>query len=222
MQRPSQSTSVAPQAGVALEPCRRHAVGQWTFIALCVQLVTASASQAQILNLQHYSNRDGLPQTQGLALLQDSAGYLWIGTYGGLSRFNGREFKTYTSNDGLPSNAVHSLHVDALGRLVVGTAAGVCLKVEDAFECTGVEEGLPHSRVRDVYFDADGRAWISTDGGIAVVDRIGGSGSWPAQGRRALPRSASASRSQRSTKRLWPRAAQIDVTSWRSPGTASS
>ena len=182
MQRHSQSTSVAPQAGVALEPCRRHAVGQWTFIALCVQLVTASASQAQILNLQHYSNRDGLPQTQGLALLQDSAGYLWIGTYGGLSRFNGREFKTYTSNDGLPSNAVHSLHVDALGRLVVGTAAGVCLKVEDAFECTGVEEGLPHSRVRDVYFDADGRAWISTDGGIAVVDRIGGSGSWPAQG----------------------------------------
>ena len=170
----SPSASGGPRAGRAPRPCRRHGVWQWCVLALCVHLVTAPASQAQLLNLQHYSNRDGLPQTQGLALLQDSAGYLWIGTYGGLSRFNGREFKTYTSEDGLPSNAVHTLHADPLGRLVVGTAAGVCIKIEESFDCTGEAEGLPNNRVRDVYFDSDGRAWISTDGGIAVVDRIGG------------------------------------------------
>ena len=134
----------------------------------------ASASHAQVLNLQHYSNRDGLPQTQALALLQDSAGYMWIGTYGGLSRFNGRDFKTYTSDDGLPSNAIHTLASDPLGRLVIGTAAGVCLRVKESFQCTGVEDGLPHNRVRDVFFDVDGSAWISTDGGIAVLDHIGG------------------------------------------------
>ena len=102
----------------------------------------ASASHAQVLNLQHYSNRDGLPQTQALALLQDSAGYMWIGTYGGLSRFNGRDFKTYTSDDGLPSNAIHTLASDPLGRLVIGTAAGVCLRVKESFQCTGVEDLL--------------------------------------------------------------------------------
>lgn len=48
-----------------------------------------------------YSTEQGLPQSQVTAITQDKAGYLWVGTLGGLARFNGREFKTFSSNDGL-------------------------------------------------------------------------------------------------------------------------
>src|SRR5881227_3042079 len=55
---------------------------------------------------------EGLVQSQVFTLLQDNAGRLWAGTYGGLSCYDGRSFRTYTMRDGLPSNTVTSLCCD--------------------------------------------------------------------------------------------------------------
>jgi len=46
-----------------------------------------------------WQDRDGLPQNTVQAIAQTKDGYLWLGTEGGLVRFNGRAFRTYdTSN----------------------------------------------------------------------------------------------------------------------------
>ena len=47
-------------------------------------------------NIDFYTTKDGLPNNSILSLHQDRKGFLWIGTFNGLCRYDGREFKTYT------------------------------------------------------------------------------------------------------------------------------
>jgi ligand-binding sensor domain-containing protein len=94
---------------------------------------------AQKYAFQSYSTEDGLPQTQVNSFCQDDAGYLWVGTLGGLSKFNGEEFKTITPKDGLLNNRIQTLYNDS-GRIWVGHDGGVsCIennKIEN-FEFIG-------------------------------------------------------------------------------------
>jgi len=66
-----------------------------------------------------------MPFVQVSAIAQDSKGFLWTGGYGGLSRFDGLDFKNYSKLDGLTSTTVNALSVDYAGRLWVGTPKGI-------------------------------------------------------------------------------------------------
>src|SRR6267378_5965202 len=67
---------------------------------------------AQQFSLRQYTVVDGLPQSQVNVIIEDKQGYLWIGTNGGLARFDGRDFKVYNTLDGLSSNFITSLLID--------------------------------------------------------------------------------------------------------------
>ncbi len=71
---------------------------------------------------------DGLPQTSVQAITQDSAGYLWFGTQGGLARFDGVRFTRYSQQE-LPELAspVQALQADADGRIWIGTSQGLAV-----------------------------------------------------------------------------------------------
>ena len=56
-----------------------------------------------------YSTEKGLPQSQVTAINQDSEGYLWVGTLGGLAKFNGRDFQSISTSDGLLNNRIKSI-----------------------------------------------------------------------------------------------------------------
>tara|TARA_R110002072_G_scaffold303044_1_gene492074 strand:- start:23210 stop:26158 length:2949 start_codon:yes stop_codon:yes gene_type:complete len=58
-----------------------------------------------------YSTEEGLPQSQVTAIGQDDKGYLWIGTLGGLAKFNGSSFTTFSSNEGLLNNRIKALSI---------------------------------------------------------------------------------------------------------------
>jgi sugar lactone lactonase YvrE len=49
--------------------------------------------------------------------IQDKEGFMWFATDNGLSRFDGKNFKTFTTKDGLPDNEVLKLFLDSRGRL---------------------------------------------------------------------------------------------------------
>jgi diguanylate cyclase (GGDEF)-like protein len=91
--------------------------------AATLALVTTPAA-AQWQAIAHYTIRQGLAQSQVTALLQDARGYLWVGTKGGLSRFDGRRFVTFTRNDGLPDDMVTALATDHRAGLLIGTEDG--------------------------------------------------------------------------------------------------
>src|SRR5688572_2169150 len=63
--------------------------------------------------LRNYTAIHGLPQSQIFTIVEDDNGYLWMGTYGGgLTRFDGQEFKVYTTLDGLLSNIIWNITID--------------------------------------------------------------------------------------------------------------
>ncbi len=79
-------------------------------ILLVVLIAFVSAHTfAQRFSFVEYSTEIGLPQSQVKSIAQDKDGYLWIGTLGGLAKFNGKEFTSYTRDDGLANNKITSL-----------------------------------------------------------------------------------------------------------------
>lgn len=71
-----------------------------------------------------YFESDGLVNNYIQALNMDNEGNLWIGTRGGVSRFDGIGFTNYTAADGLASNNVLSIATDKDGTLWFGTDNG--------------------------------------------------------------------------------------------------
>lgn len=66
---------------------------------------------------RYFSTRDGLAQMQVMCAFQDSDGYLWFGTKGGVSRWDGLSFKNYTSEEGIPTGEIVS--IDECGLLKI-------------------------------------------------------------------------------------------------------
>ncbi|NHN26564.1 hypothetical protein FIA58_012830 [Flavobacterium jejuense] len=56
--------------------------------------------------ITHYNTTNGLPHDLCYGIIQDSKGYIWIGTDDGLAKFNGKDFKVFQINEGLFSNYV--------------------------------------------------------------------------------------------------------------------
>lgn len=128
---------------------------------------TTSAAAAQTLNFRQYTGADGLPQAQVLGIHQDRDGYLWFGTYGGLTRFDGGEFHTFTTEDGLSSNSVFSITEDRAGRLYLATGGGLCIKEGLKFTCRGQAGGLVSDVTRHVALDSAGGIWVGTLRGLS-------------------------------------------------------
>src|SRR5919109_5275022 len=105
---------------------RGHEISQ--FCALIAALVLlASISHSQTKD-DRYSRRvwqtqDGLPQDTINALVQTNDGYLWIGTSGGLARFDGYRFTIFDSENtpALREESAYSLYCARNGTLWIGT-----------------------------------------------------------------------------------------------------
>lgn len=88
--------------------------------------VSANAQEMSLhypTNVQAFNSDNGLPQNSVAAILEDRSGYLWVGTFGGLSRFDGHRFRNFTHRgiDGLPSDRIAALLEDAQGQIWIGT-----------------------------------------------------------------------------------------------------
>lgn len=73
-----------------------------------------------------YSIAEGLPQSQVTSITEDEEGYLWVGTLGGLGRFNGSSFVNFSTRDGLLNNRITSLSFSDK-RLWIGHQGGVSM-----------------------------------------------------------------------------------------------
>jgi ligand-binding sensor domain-containing protein len=74
---------------------------------------------------RQFTLRDGLPQMQIISMLQDSRGYIWIGTKAGLGCFNGEKFVNFTRKNGLADDYIHGLAEDYSGKIWMSTSLGL-------------------------------------------------------------------------------------------------
>ena len=120
-----------------------------------------------------WQTEQGLPQNSVNAILQDHRGYLWIGTFGGLARFDGERFRVFDSGDtpGFGNNQILSLYESRSGVLWIGTVDGL-IRLENGVATTYTErDGLPSRFIQSIRGDAEGNVWIKTSRGVAKFCR---------------------------------------------------
>ena len=121
---------------------------------------------------QSWSAFGGLSGTTATDIFQTKDGYIDIGTYEGLVKFDGVEFSTIsrsTSKDyGFVS--VRSILQDSRGNIWLGSNDEGLQKVsEEGNKLYTIENGLPNNSVRALCEDADGNIWIGTASGVVYL-----------------------------------------------------
>ena len=134
-----------------------------------------------------YNLEQGLSQSVAECVLQDSRGFLWVGTEDGLNRFDGYGFKIYRHDPDDPhslgTNTILSLYEDRSGMLWIGTYLGGLDRFDPATERfthyrhdPDDANTLGHDAVRSLLEDSRGALWVGTEGGLDRFDP--GTGRW--------------------------------------------
>src|ERR1017187_24915 len=166
----------------------RSAVGIVT-LTLCASLLFASADDRPLLAYAErtWQMQDGLPEQIVQAFAQTKDRYLWIGTTGGVLRFDGARYTLYNRENtpAFSDNNIFCLMVSRDNTLWIGTEGGGLIQYRDgAFRSFSSKDGLTNSFVRSVYQDSVGRIWIGTDNGLFQLhgerlERVDDSGTVP-------------------------------------------
>lgn len=145
-------------------------------ILLCLWVCLSPAIPAgQDIGFHRISIEDGLSQGTVLCIFQDSKGFMWFGTQGGLNRYDGYTFKFYTYNPDdattISNNYIYSIVEDDDRNLWIGTRDGLNRfdPRTETFTCFRNRPDDPGSisdnYVQVLYRDSQGVLWVGTSGG---------------------------------------------------------
>ncbi len=120
--------------------------------------------------LDVWQTEDGLPLGSVVKILQTSDGYLWLGGYEDLGRFDGLRFTVVEklNTPAVPGNNVYGLEEGPDGSLWIGTDGGGLTRVEDGGHTTyTTREGMVDDQVTSLCTGRDGALWIGTMDGLS-------------------------------------------------------
>ncbi len=119
-----------------------------------------------------WTTDSGLPQNSVRTIVRTRDGYLWMGTFEGLVRFDGVDFTVFDlgNTKELTSNYVRALIEDRDGNLWIGIDGGALVRYKDhKFQRYSKEDGLEGVNLTALHEDPEGKIWIgSEDGGVSV------------------------------------------------------
>jgi ligand-binding sensor domain-containing protein len=156
------------------------------FYTLLFWLLGLPAVFSQEYGYTHYDSKDGLAGVTVYCMAQDKDGFLWFGTEGGLSRFDGTHFKNFTREDGLPDNEIIQLFADSKGRIwMVPFKKSVCYYYKGKIYTPANDPILKRLQIQDnVVRFAEDKAGnilmhelrklhlVKTNGQVTVIDAI--------------------------------------------------
>jgi ligand-binding sensor domain-containing protein len=144
------------------------------FLSATRSTASVSDSKKELSNygIDFWREAEGLPQSRIREIVQTRDGYLWMGTDGGLLRFDGVTFTSFTVQTGdLKENEVWTLKEDNEGGLWIGTFGGGLTLFKDGrsttFTTSTTGNGLADDAIRQVDLDPDGDIWIATARGLS-------------------------------------------------------
>jgi ligand-binding sensor domain-containing protein/two-component sensor histidine kinase len=150
------------------------------FLFFLIIITPCAFAQPHPLRFQHLSIEQGLSANLVYAVTQDKHGFIWLGTSGGLNRFDGNRIEVYRQKLGdktsLPGNAIICLFTDTRGILWIGTASGLAYFDEhtNSFHTfvNNPEDSnsLPNNFINVINEDARGLLWIGTGQGLCSFD----------------------------------------------------
>ena len=153
---------------------RVRTIAAWAATVVWMMTLAGACAVAQSDAFAGYTRHiwqasDGLPEQTVQAFAQTRDGYLWIGTSGGLVRFDGVHFTVFDRQNtpALHENSIFCLMVSHDGALWIGTEGGGIVRMVDGrFQSWTTTEGLSNDFVRNVFEDASGTVWAGTDNGL--------------------------------------------------------
>ena len=116
-----------------------------------------------------FSSTNGLPCGEANDIAITGDGIIWVGTYAGLYRYNGREFRWMDGFDSVRN--VNCLYVDEEGRLWIGTNDnGLSIVInEQVVNVIDQSQGLPANAVKSIIKSSDGYYYIGTTGSMQIL-----------------------------------------------------
>jgi signal transduction histidine kinase/ligand-binding sensor domain-containing protein len=120
--------------------------------------------------VQQWNVEDGLPQSSIRCITQTHDGYLWLGTWNGLARFDGVRMTVFNeANTPNFHSSISSLHEDRSHRLWIGTDGGGLYQYRgDSLVRFDSSSGIVATIISAMDEDSSGRMWFGTDNGIFV------------------------------------------------------
>jgi signal transduction histidine kinase/ligand-binding sensor domain-containing protein len=156
-----------------------NAIWSKSLIQLLLHACLISASAAT--SSRNYFTRvwqteDGLPQNAVTAIVQTRDGYMWLGTYNGLARFDGVRFVVFAdgSTPGLQSSRVTSLLEDGDGVLWIGHESGGLTRFKDGeFKTMDIQASWNGGKIVSMAWDAAKDLWLVNEDGLLARLRDG-------------------------------------------------
>ena len=139
-------------------------------------LATSSLLANDSLPIFHLSIQNGLSNNSVRSVYQDSKGFIWFGTYDGLNRYDGNEFKVFrnrlSDSTSIPHNYIYTIHEDVTHKLWVGTGQGLATYNANTGKFAPVGYYLYQSNrfsknpfnANEVTSDSQGNVFIATNG----------------------------------------------------------
>jgi len=138
----------------------------WTMLLFGI----CSQSFAQIdFKYRHFTIEDGLPNMHTVAIVQDPTGFLWMGTYDGLVRYDGYSFKVFKHEKVgnrrlLLRNRIRNLYLNPINGLLFIQLRNYQYSCYDTknrcfIDFTGGMSDM-HALYRDIAFLPDGTTWL--------------------------------------------------------------
>lgn len=148
-------------------------------LALC--LTNFMNAQFSDLKFDRLNVDDGLSENTVNAIIRDHKGFLWFGTYGGLSRYDGSQFKIFyfssKDSNSINNNAIKVLFGDSNNNLWIGCYNGGLNKYNKEkenfthFPNPLYDPAVGHlENILSISEDSRGILWIGTEGGLASFD----------------------------------------------------
>ncbi len=150
------------------------------FCLLCTLMHSTMAQRPQI-RFEHLDISNGLSSNTVNTAIQDSRGFLWVGTQNGLNRYDGYEFKKFsndTSNNSLSNSTVDCIYEDKKGNLWIGTFEGLNIYerqtgriLNTTSDSTLMNQLALNNAINDIIEDNHGKFWLATGWkGILVLE----------------------------------------------------
>lgn len=115
-------------------------------------------------DIKLYNSETDLGTSSVNAIVQSSDGYIWLGTYMGLYRYDGTRFSLFGAENGIVS--VRALYIDKRGNMWIGTneSSVYCYTAQHEFVSYGSEKGLSEKSIRCFTEDESGNIFVGTAG----------------------------------------------------------
>src|SRR5258706_6485557 len=156
----------------------------WCILLMVSRIVSAQPETLQEKNIlfDQLPEKLGLSQSSINCILQDREGFLWVGTWSGLIRYDGYSTTVFHSDnapDKIKSNKIIVIYEDRDGFIWIGTHQGGLFRYDrntNLFFQFKHKPDDPHSlsnnSVWSIREDRNGLLWVGTEVGLNVLDRV--------------------------------------------------